>query len=61
MEQRYPRNTALDQRLDDAAARLRKEDHGTPLERETFIRRPRKAETDSHTIELLSSPSLQPK
>lgn len=44
-QQRYPRNTALDQRLDDAAARLRKEDRGTPLERESFIRRPRKTGT----------------
>lgn len=63
MKQRYPRNAQLDQRLDDAAARLRKEAHGTlpGVQRETFIRRPRKAEPASHTIDLLNSPSLQPK
>jgi hypothetical protein len=57
MVQKYPRNTQLDQRLDDAAARLRK---GTPLERESFIRRPREAESAPHVIELANSPSIEP-
>jgi hypothetical protein len=55
MVQKCPRNTQLDQRLDDAAARLRK---GSPLERESFIRRPRKAESPQH--ELVNSPSIEP-
>ena len=59
MEQRYPRNTALDQRLDDSAARLRKEARGTPREHDSFIRRPRKAETAKY-IEWIASPGLQP-
>jgi hypothetical protein len=47
MEQKYPRNTQLDQRLDDAAARIRKEAHGTlpGVQRETFLHRPRPADT----------------
>jgi hypothetical protein len=45
MAQQYPRNTQLDQRLDDAAARLRKEAGTLPgVERETFIPRPRPAD-----------------
>lgn len=60
MDRRYSRNTALDQRLDDAAARLRKEDRGTPLECDSFIRRPCKAETASPTTETLNSPGLRP-
>jgi hypothetical protein len=59
MEHRHPRNTALDQRLDDSAARLRKEERGTPRERESFIRRPRKAEDALH-VEWVASPRLQP-
>jgi hypothetical protein len=61
MEQRYPRNTQLDRRLDDAAARLHREARGTSRERETFVRRPRDAVAAPHTVELPSSPSLQPK
>jgi len=43
---RYPLNMPLYQRLDDAAARHRR---GTQLERESFVRRPRKAGTTSAT------------
>jgi hypothetical protein len=62
-QQYFERNTLLDQRLDDAAARLRKRAPGTSLgvERDSFIRRPREAVTAPHTVELLNSPSLQPK
>jgi hypothetical protein len=61
MEQRYPRNTQLDRRLDDAAARLHREARGTSRERETFVRRSRDTVANLHTVELLDSPSLQPK
>ena len=57
----FKRNTLLAQRLDDEAARLRKEAHGTVpgIERERFIRRIRPAETATH-IEWHTSPGVQP-
>ena len=62
MRQHYfKRNALLDQRLDDEAARLHKEAHGTlpGIERETFVRRTRPAENAKH-IEWIASPVLQP-
>jgi hypothetical protein len=60
-QQYFKRNTLLDQRLDDAAARLRKGAHGTSpgVERERFISRACPAEPAAQ-IEWLASPGLQP-
>jgi hypothetical protein len=60
-DQYLKRNTLLDQRLDDEAARLHREAHGTlpGVERETFVRRTRPAENAKH-IEWVASPRLQP-
>ena len=58
---RFKQITALDQRLDEQAERLRKEARGTPpgVERDNLIRRARQAETAAHLEQWLRSPGLQ--
>lgn len=59
---RFKQTIPLDQRLEEHAARLRKEAEGTPpgIERENLIRKARQAETTVHLQGWLSSPGLQP-
>jgi hypothetical protein len=60
-QQYFKRNALLDQRLDDAAARLRKGAHGTSpgVERERFICRACPDEPTAQ-IDWLASPGLRP-
>jgi hypothetical protein len=61
MRRRLKQTTTLEQRLQDHAARLRKQAEGTPhgFEREMLLRRARQTETASHVNEWLSSKELQ--
>ena len=59
---RFKQTEALENRLTEEAAKLRKEALGTPpgVERERLLRRARQAETASRMNEWLTSPGMQP-
>lgn len=61
MQQKYPRNTQLDQPL-NRAQQLRKQAQGTPpdIRREWLMRRARQAEIAKQMHEWTISPDLQP-
>jgi hypothetical protein len=62
IRRRFQQTEALEQRLAEEAAKLRKEAQDTPpgIESERLIRRARQAETASQMSEWLTSPGLQP-
>jgi hypothetical protein len=59
---RFKQTSTLEERLADAARRLREQAKSLPpgAEREQLMRRARQAETGVHMSEWLRSPSLQP-
>jgi len=59
---RFANNSPLEQRLEEHAARLRKEAIGTPpgVKRDDLIRRARQAETAARAQEWMLSSGLQP-